>query len=121
MMPCGSYAAAQRHRRNGEPVDDLCRGAAMQYAATYWSEGKGYAAGNRRRVEGRNPYGIPQQLLDIVETNEPVEMDELTAFIPEAKEATITRSVSRLVADGKLHKAGRTLTTGDTQWTANAI
>lgn len=33
--PCGTYAAEQRHRRRGEPVDEACRAARREYMSTY--------------------------------------------------------------------------------------
>lgn len=33
LKPCGTYAAAIRHRRNGEPVDAACAAALAEYQA----------------------------------------------------------------------------------------
>lgn len=35
LQPCGTYAAAVRHRRHGDPVCDLCRVALAERARTY--------------------------------------------------------------------------------------
>jgi hypothetical protein len=29
--PCGTYAAARRHQRHGEPLDDACRDALREH------------------------------------------------------------------------------------------
>ena len=33
--PCGSYAAAMRHRRNREPLDDACQVAVRNYMRAF--------------------------------------------------------------------------------------
>lgn len=30
-QPCGTYAAARRHERRGEPLDELCHQAMLAY------------------------------------------------------------------------------------------
>ncbi len=38
LQPCGTYAAEQRHRRNGEPVCDACKEAAAAYKRELYSK-----------------------------------------------------------------------------------
>lgn len=42
LQPCGTVAAATRHRRNGEPLDDACRAALADHQARMYA--------NRRRT-----------------------------------------------------------------------
>lgn len=35
LTPCGTYAAAQRHRKRGEVVDDACLKASSEYQREY--------------------------------------------------------------------------------------
>lgn len=36
LQPCGTYAAAVRHRRKAEPICDLCRTVLAERARTYY-------------------------------------------------------------------------------------
>ena len=44
LKPCGTYAAAMRHRRHGEPLCPACKRASADYARDY----------QQRRREARN-------------------------------------------------------------------
>lgn len=45
---CGTRAAYERHRRNGEPVDAACRDARNAYARRYYAGAVAVAAEERR-------------------------------------------------------------------------
>lgn len=40
LEPCGTWAAAKRHERNGEPLDDACRQARDDHNAEQYAKRK---------------------------------------------------------------------------------
>ena len=101
-VKCGTASAERRHRRRGEPIDEACREASRVYQRSRYRyksvkvDGKYYAR------------KIPTRVLDVVELHEPVDVAELSAFIP-GDDVSILRAVVRLVADGALVKVDTTL------------
>jgi len=55
--PCGTEAAARRHQRHNEPVDEACRAAANR-AATERRGGDPYASTSRPEVRGPARNGL---------------------------------------------------------------
>lgn len=40
LQPCGTLAAARRHERKGEPLDDACRAALAEHARKQYEKRK---------------------------------------------------------------------------------
>jgi len=111
VTPCGTLGAAgyMRHRRVGEPVCDECRVAYRSYHLAYqqeWRTGREWDRVSRRY---RRRLSVADRVMDVVEAYGPISLVELPAFLTDVAEATLVRTVYRMVDRGDITRNPVTL------------
>ena len=98
-MRHGTLSGRNWHYRTGNPPCPACRKAHADYS-------------KRLRRYGPKPrWGLAEQIIDVVATCDPVDMNELATLIPLANPESLRRTAYRLVDRGLVSKTDRRLVT----------
>ena len=93
-MRHGTRYGYTRHLQAGEAACDECREANNAQSRNHW------------RRHHPKPNTLAEQIVDVVESHDPVAVTELSALIPTAKPESLRRTVYRLLRVGRLRRTG---------------